>query len=158
MLKVSDLVSGLAVAAFGLAVFLRAQSFPVAGGVAVSQSFYPGLIGAALVLLGLALAASALIRGAALPLGGRVEWVRRPGNVVAVLSVPAAILCYGLLSQRLGFIATSFLVATGLLLAFRVRAATSLAVAFCLTAILYAVFVRMSRVPLPYGVIEAMLP
>ena len=51
MLRVSDLVSGLVVAAMGLAIFLRAQSFPSVGGVAIAPSFYPGLIGAVLTLL-----------------------------------------------------------------------------------------------------------
>ena len=36
MLRVSDLVSGLVVAAMGLAIFLRAQSFPSVGGVAIA--------------------------------------------------------------------------------------------------------------------------
>ena len=158
MLRVSDLVSGLVVAAMGLAIFLRAQSFPSVGGVAIAPSFYPGLIGAVLTLLGIVLAASTVLRRRALPIAGSVEWLRQPQNLVAVLSVPVAILCYGLLSPRLGFIVTSMLVTTGLLLSFRIRAATSLVIAACLTLVLYLVFVRLLHVPLPAGLIEGMLP
>ncbi len=157
MLRVSDFVSGLVVAIVGLAIFLRAQSFPSVGGVAIAPSFYPGLLGAVLMLLGAALAVSAVLRGQILPIIAPIDWLRQPATVVAVLSVPAAIICFGLLSPMLGFIATAFLITTGLLLAFRVSLATSLIVALCLTLVLYLVFVRMLNVPLPAGLIEGML-
>lgn len=158
MPRVSDLASGLAVAGLGVAIFLKAQTFPAVGGVAAAPSFYPGMIGAVLVALGLALAAGAIIRRSAFPLAGRIEWFRRPANLVAVLAVPAAIILYGVLGERIGFIAACLLVATGLLLAFRVRPATSAVLGLGVTLMLHLIFAKLLRVPLPYGFVEMCLP
>lgn len=157
MLKVSDFGSGLAIAGLGLAIFARAQSFssPAAG--SVSPAFYPGLIGLALAACGAGLAVAAVRRGAVRPVAALPRWLVRPGNVLAVLAVPAAILAYGLASPSLGFLATSILVMFGLLLAFRVSLLWSVAVALILPALLYVVFVILMRVPLPYGIIEGWL-
>ena len=84
MLRVSDLVSGLVVAAMGLAIFLRAQSFPSVGGVAIAPSFYPGLIGAVLTILCYSSLAMVLFCGALAlmlrPLVARL-WTRRARRV-----------------------------------------------------------------------------
>ena len=158
MLKVSDLASGLAIAGLGLAILLRARTFPSIGASPVSPAFYPGLIGAVLTACGLALVVMSLKKKAALPIAEIPDWMRRPGNFVAVLAVPAAIIAYGLLSPPLGFLATSVLVTFGLLLAFRVNVLWSAGVALVLSVSLHVIFVMLMRVPLPYGVIEAMLP
>ena len=133
MLRVSDLVSGLTIAGLGLLVFLRSQTFPAVGGVAIAPSFYPGVIGSILMGLGLALAVRAVLRKEVFPLIRSLDGLRRPGSVVALLAVPLAIVVYGLLSPVIGFIATSFPVSFGVMLAFRVRLQTSVLVAFCLT-------------------------
>lgn len=158
MLRASDLISGLAVAGLGAFILLQSRNFPQVGGIGVAPSFYPGVIGGVLLLCGLSLAATSVRRGEALPLADKVDWFRRPGNVVAVASVPASIVLYGLLSQPLGFLATCFLVSAGLLLAFRVRLVICLVTALFVTAALYLIFVTLFRVPLPYGVIERLLP
>ncbi|WP_158626042.1 tripartite tricarboxylate transporter TctB family protein [Arsenicitalea aurantiaca] len=158
MLKVSDLGSGLAIAGLGLAIIVQAQGFPSVGASPVSPAFYPGLIGTVLLGCGLALALGSLLKKEAMPLGVLPEWLRRPGNILAVLAVPAAIIAYGLLSPVLGFLATAFLVTLGLLVAFRVNWLWSLGTAFVLSGLLHLVFVVLMRVPLPYGFIEALLP
>ena len=157
MLRVSDLVSGLAVAGLGLSIFLRSQTFPAVGGVAIAPSFYPGLIGGVLVLLGLVLALHAVLRKEVFPLVHPLNLLRRPGNAVALLAVPLAIVAYGLISPDIGFIATAFPVSLGVMLAFRVRLGTGALAAFCLTLVFYLVFAKILRVPLPYGLIEAVL-
>lgn len=157
MLRVSDLVSGLAVASLGLAILLQARTFLSVGASPIGPSFYPGLIGSVLIGCGAVLAITSLVKSAAMPFGVVPDWAKRPGNVLAVLSVPAAIIAYGLLSPALGFIATAMLVTLGLLLAFRVNWLWSLAVAVVLPAVLHLVFVVLMRVPLPSGVIEAVL-
>ena len=157
MLRVSDLVSGLAVAGLGLFVFLRAQTFPAIGGVAIAPSFYPGLIGAILMVLGLALALQTLLRKAVFPLVHSLDRLRQPGNIMALLAIVLAILAYGLLSPAIGFIATVFPVSFVVLLAFRIRPGIGALTAFCLTVAFYLLFAKILRVPLPYGFIEALL-
>ncbi len=157
MLKVSDLCSGLVVAGLGVGILARAQSFQTVGASPISPAFYPGLIGLVLAACGLGLVVAAVRRGEVRPLGVLPEWLARPGNILAVVSVPVAILAYGLLSPQLGFLATSVLVMLGLLLAFRVSVLWSVAVALILSALLHVVFVVLMRVPLPYGIIEGWL-
>jgi len=158
VLKVSDLASGLAIAGLGLAIFARAQGFSSPAASAISPAFYPGLIGLALTACGLGLAAAALRRRAVRPLAVLPGWAVRPGNLLAVLSVPAAVLAYGLASPALGFLATAVVVLFGLLLAFRVSLVWSVCVALILPAFLHIVFVVLMRVPLPYGLVEGWLP
>lgn len=157
MLKVGDLCSGLVVAGLGLAIFSRAQSFESVGASPISPAFYPGLIGLVLAVCGLGLVVAAIRRRAVRPLAVVPGWMARPGNIVAVLSVPVAIVVYGLLSPMLGFLATSVPVMLGLLLAFRVSLLWSLAVALILPVLLHIVFVILMRVPLPYGIVEGWL-
>ncbi|MEF2552629.1 tripartite tricarboxylate transporter TctB family protein [Aurantimonas sp. A2-1-M11] len=158
MLKVSDLGSGLAVAGLGLAVFLRAQTFPSVGASSVSPAFYPGLIGVVLMGSGAGLAITGAKREGAWLLRAMPVWMRRRENLVAVLAVPAAIIGYGLLSPVLGFLATVFLVTLSLLIAYRVKLLRSAVVAFTLSVLLHIVFVVAMRVPLPYGFVERLLP
>lgn len=157
MLRVSDLVSGLAVAGLGTVILLQARTYPSVGASPISPSFYPGLIGVVLIGCGAALAITSLVRGGAMPLAVMPDWIRRPGNIVAVLSIPVAVVAYGLLSPSLGFLATSTLVMLGLLLCFRVTWLWSVGIAVALSVALHVVFVVLMRVPLPSGLIEAML-
>ncbi|WP_108662471.1 tripartite tricarboxylate transporter TctB family protein [Acuticoccus kandeliae] len=157
MLRVSDLGSGLAIAGLGLAIFIHAQTFPSVGGVAIGPSFYPGLIGVVLMICGLALAGQSIRQRKAFPLAQVFPWIRKTENVLAVISIPVAILVYGLASPSLGFIATCLVVSLGLLLVFRVKWWMSILVASGLTAMLYVTFVIFMRVPLPYGIVERWL-
>jgi putative tricarboxylic transport membrane protein len=157
VLRVSDLVSGLAVASLGALIVLQAQTFPSVGASPISPSFYPGLIGTVLMACGAALAITSLVKGGAMPLGVMPDWLRRPGNILAVLSIPAAIVAYGTMSPSLGFLAASALVMLGLLLCFQVKLLWSVAIAIALPTMLHVVFVVLMRVPLPFGLIEAML-
>jgi len=158
MLKISDLGSGLAIASLGAVIFAQSRSFPAAGGVPVGPSFYPGLIGCVLFACGLVLAIGSIRRKTAWPIAEIPEWMAKPKSVVAVIAIAAAIVAYALLSTTLGFLATSLLVTTALLLAFGVNWLTSLGAALCLSVVLHVVFAILMRVPLPYGFIERMLP
>ena len=157
MIKVSDLVSGLAIAGLGLGILLQARTFPSVGASPINPSFYTGLIGMVLMGCGVALAATSIVRKAAIPLAAVPDWARRSGNALAVFSVVAAIVAYGLLSPVLGFLATATLVALGLLLAFRANWLWSLGIAVALSIALHLIFVVLMRVPLPSGFIEATL-
>ncbi|KKB86064.1 hypothetical protein VW29_04030 [Devosia limi DSM 17137] len=158
MLKVSDLGSGLAIASLGALVFAQSRSFPAAGGVPVGPSFYPGLIGGVLFVCGVALAISSIKQRTALPVVALPGWTRKPRSVLAVGAIVAAIVLYAVLSAQLGFLATAMLVTTVLLLAFGVRWYASLGAALALSVVLHVLFAVLMRVPLPYGLIERMLP
>lgn len=158
MFRVSDLGSGLAIASLGAFVLMESRTFPDAGGIPVGPSFYPGLIGGVLTMAGLVLAANALRRHAAFPIVERPQWLRPGKGLLAVFAVPAAVIAYALLAPALGFLATSFLVMTALLMAFGVRWHVSVITAVGISAILHVVFALLMRVPLPFGFIEQLLP
>ena len=107
-----------------------------------------GLCGAALVVRGLR------ARG---PLVVIEDWVRDPARLVSFLLLPAAVLAYILLSDRLGFIPTAFLLLLALFLWFRARPVVALPVAAGVTLVVHWFFASLMRVPLPRGILDPIL-
>src|SRR5512134_302909 len=121
-MKLADAIAGLAAATLGLAVVLHARTFPPMPGQPVGPSLFPMLVGAGLIVAGIALTLAA-VRGPASaargprsavrrPLSEFVEfdpWARRPRMVANFLLVVADLLFYTLAVDRLGFLITAVL-------------------------------------------------
>ena len=153
-MRVGDRASGVFSIAFGAAVAAYAWSFPATPGHPVGPAAFPITIGCALV-----------IAGALLLFGGRHErrdsgielpaWTRdrRLGaNFVLVL---ASVVFYALAVERLGFLVTAILLLAILFGAFGVRRARILPLAVAVTLAIHFSFYTLLRVPLPWGVLEA---
>lgn len=85
------------------------------------------------------------------------DWTRIPKHLVSFLLIIAAMIVYILVSETLGFIVTAILLQLGLFLWFSVRPLTALAVAVAATAVVQYGFVNLLRVPLPRGLLDAIL-
>jgi putative tricarboxylic transport membrane protein len=87
------------------------------------------------------------------------EWARKPRTYGLFGAVVGSMVFYIFASGRLGFLLSCFLMLAGLLLVTR---GTSRAVSIVITSAvvsvaIYLIFVRMLRVPLPFGIVESLL-
>lgn len=153
-MKLNDALSGLIVTIAGLAIVLHARTFPPMPGQPVGPSFFPSVIGGALVLLGAAL----LFGGAhrrGVPWVEFEDWVRRPRMAANLALTIGLVLAYSLAVDRLGFLITAILFLSLMFLAFGVTRAWILPVAIAVTLAIHYGFYSLLRVPLPWGVLEA---
>lgn len=155
-----DIVLGLLVALLGGAVLWIAGGWQPMAGMAYGPGFFPGLIGAGLVICGAAL----VIGGLRARLAGRGgpplrldAWWGRPLALARAGAVIAAVIGYLLLAPLLGFLLTLFLVAIGLFAILAVRWWLALLLALVTPAVLFYVFGTLLRIPLPRGPIETLI-
>ncbi len=148
----SDRLWGLLWSLFGLAVFWRAQSFPVLPGQAYGSALMPGIVGAGLFLCGLALIAADLRRRPRPPLVRLSAEARSRARLIDAGAILAALVAFILLAGRLGFLITATAVIGGLVWRFRGRA-PFLAFGLALAAVLVVdwLFRVLLLVPLPLG-------
>lgn len=152
-MNVRDTVAGGLTLALGLAVATHAATFPPMPGQPVGPGLFPTLVGAGLALLGLALVAAAR-RGAADVVGAAVDWTRHPHLVRNFLLVVADLVFYAVAVDGLGFLLTSILFLTVLLVAFGARRRLIIPVAILVTLAVHIGFYTVLRVPLPWGVLQ----
>jgi putative tricarboxylic transport membrane protein len=151
--KVRDTVAGALTLVLGLAVATSAWTFPPMPGQPVGPGLFPTLVGAGLALLGLALVVAA--RGRAADVAGQaVPWTRHPHLVRNFVLVIADLIFYAVAVDGLGFLVTSILFLTVLLVAFGVRRGLILPVAVAVTLAVHVGFYTVLRVPLPWGVLQ----
>lgn len=158
-MKFSDAITGAVFLALAAFVFVYAGSFPAMRGVAFGPDLFPRIIA---VMMGLG--ATILIVGALRPAGRQptilvAQWARDPRSYLLFAAVLGSATFYILFSETLGFLLSSFLMLGCLLLVTRgrTRLVSSSVIAATVSVVMYLVFVRMLRVPLPFGVVEALL-
>lgn len=151
-MKLGDALSGLLAAIAGIAVVLHALTFPPMPGQPVGPSLFPIAIGAGLALAGAALIATDLRTRTFVTLDA---WARRPRMVANFLLVVADLTFYAIAVDALGFLITSVVFLGALFLAFGVRRARILPFAVAVTLVMHYGFYTLLRVPLPWGVLEA---
>lgn len=154
-MKLNDALLGAILIGFAGWVWWMTTFFPAFPGQDYGPNLFPRILafgiggcGAVLVLRGLRSGAPAVA------LAG---WTREPARLLSFLLIPGAALAYMLLADRLGFIPTAFLLLFGLSLWFRARPALALPVAAGMTLLVHWFFAGMMRVPLPRGLMDAVL-
>lgn len=153
-MKLSDTLSGLLIVLAGIAVVAHAAGFPPGPGQPIGPSAFPTVIGIGLTLLGAGLAYT----GRRAPAASWVEgdgWLRKPRMVLNFVLVFASLLFYSFVVHRVGFFITAFTFLSVLFLAFGVTRAWIAPVAFAVTLLIHYVFYSLLRVPLAWGVLEA---
>lgn len=153
-MKFNDAVSGGALLALAVAVIAYARGLPKMPGQFVGPGLFPTVVAAALAVGALVLIARGLRARAAGGEAGRAwlrldAWARSPAALLRLLAIPAFILAYVLLSERIGFVPVAVAGLAGLMLLAGVRRPTALAVAAAATAAVYYAFAVVLRVPLP---------
>ena len=156
-MQVSDRISGLFFAAFGLVIIAIAWGYRNPTGVFTSPALFPMIVGAIIIACGLGVAAGlgAASEGAAddTPQAVRPTW----GTLAALAVVPLCILFYILAAHGIGSTAAGVIVVLAPALVWRVRLVTAVVVAVVASLSVNALFILGLRVPLPGGVIERLL-
>jgi putative tricarboxylic transport membrane protein len=152
-MKLNSTLSGLLVLIVGLAIAAQARSFPSIGGQSIGPAFFPTIIGAGFLLCGLALIVSG--RRSREPWIEAGEWTRRPRMVFNFLLVFADLVFYAFAVSGLGFLITAIVFLSVLMIAFKVPPARIVPLALAVTLVMHYAFYTLLRVPLPWGVLEA---
>lgn len=158
-MKFNDAIAGALFVVLAICVFVYAGTFPAMRGVAYGPDLFPRIIA---VMMGVG--GAMLIVGGLRPAGRQpwlqlADWARKPKSYGLFAAVVGSMVFYILASDRLGFLLSSFLMMSGLLLVTRgpSRLVSSFVVAAVVSAGIYLIFARMLRVPMPYGFVEALL-
>lgn len=154
-MRLNDALLGALLLGFAAWVWWLTGFFPAFPGQDYGPNLFPRILAAGIAGCGALL----VLRG--LRAGGRAVtlegWVREPARLLSFLFVPAAVVFYLLLSDRLGFIPTAFVILLALFLWFRARPVVALPVAAGVTLAVHWFFAGLMRVPLPRGVLDAVL-
>lgn len=153
-MKVNDVLSGALTGAFAIAIFAGAQGFSRIPGQNVGPEVFPELIAAGMMLCAVILVA----RG--MKTLGRERWISLPDwlghgrTAFGFLLVPLTLAFYVAASDGLGFIPTSVLLLLAMFLTYGVRWRTALIVALIGAVAIHALFYKLLKVPLPWGILS----
>ena len=146
-----DRALGIVLALLATAVLWTARTFPAVPGQKVGAGFLPTIVGAGLLVCALLLVRRSFAAGAGddVPPAPRRSERWRIGAVV-----PAAVLGYIALADRLGFLVVAPLMLLATLRAFGVGWRGALAWAVAGTLVVHLAFYKLLRVPLPWGILR----
>lgn len=150
-MKLNDTVWGALLLALSFAVLWNIRSFPQIPGQSIGPAAFPGLL--AVLLAGCAVLL--IVRGVRAGMT-RFElgaWARSPRHVGNFLLALAAPLFYIFTVNRLGFLVTATVILLALFLKLRVRPGVAVLVAVLTALVIHAVFYKLLRVSLPWGVL-----
>ncbi len=153
-MKINDVLSGGLIGAFAAAVFLHARTFPGMPGQNVGPNLFPQLIAAGLLICAILLVIRGVKATGKQGLVDMPEWVGANRTTVGFLMIPFALVLYAIVSEMLGFIATAILFLLPLFLIFGVKPRTAAVVSVLSALVIHAMFYKLLKVPLPWGVLS----
>ena len=158
-MKANDAITGAIFLAIGIFAFVYAGTFTALPGIKYGPDLFPRLIATLMGLGGVILIVGSVRSSGGIPLFTIAEWARRPRNHLILAAVVASIAFYIVASAWLGFLVSGFLMLGGLLAVTRgtSRLLSSAIIAAAVTIVIYLIFARLLRVPLPMGVIELLM-
>ena len=145
-----DAPIGASFLVLALAVLWHIREFPPAPGQPYGPALFPGLIA-----VGLAVCSALLMLQAWRVPAGRATGTGAPGAGWLAFTVTLGVLAgYVLLVDRLGFLPTAVIMLGGLLWAYGVRRTLIAPIALVAALLVHAVFYKLLKVPLPWGVLS----
>jgi putative tricarboxylic transport membrane protein len=152
-MRFNNAAPGILLILFALAEIAYATSFPRLHGQDYGPDLFPTLIGIGLLVCGIILVVQGIRERATVPMVDIGDWAQDQGNVINVFTLLACIIFYILASNGLGFIPTSLLVLTTLLIRFGSTWRTALLIAGITTIVIHTLFAKLLLVPLPWGIL-----
>ena len=157
-MRANDILSGLALIVFSLAMMTLTLTFPEFPGQKYGPSLFPRVLGAGLILCGAALVRNGLAaRRAGASWLELAPWTRDPWRVMSLLMILALLLAYILASETVGFIPIALAFLLALFVWLGVRLVPAVLTAVITTMAIHWFFSTMLRVPLPRGWLNAIL-
>jgi putative tricarboxylic transport membrane protein len=157
-LRANDILSGLALIVFSLAMITLTLTFPDFPGQKYGPSLFPRILGGGLILCGAALVRNGLAgQRTGAPWLELAPWTRDPWRVTSFLMTLALLLVYILASEPVGFIPIALAFLLALFVWLGVRLIPAVLIAVVTTIAIHWFFSTMLRVPLPRGWLNAIL-
>ena len=157
-LRANDILSGLALIVFSLAIIALTLTFPDFPGQKFGPSLFPRVLGVGLILCGAVLIRNGLAaRRAGAPWLELAPWTRDPWRLTSFLMTLALLLFYILASESVGFIPIALVFLLALFVWLGVRLVPAVLTAVVTTIAIHWFFSTMLRVPLPRGWLNAVL-
>lgn len=170
-MRLPDWLTGSVLFVLALVVLWHVQSFPEIPGQPYGAALFPGLAAVGLAAASLVMTALSLRRqrsigdppiDGVLPASGAQDAAAaaeetatpRGRRLLALGLSVAAIAFYAFVAPTLGFIPTGALVLAVLMLAFGTRPLLIVPVALTATLLIHAVFYKLLKVPLPWGILQ----
>jgi putative tricarboxylic transport membrane protein len=151
-------VIGAVLVLFAIYMIWHTRTFPAMPGQDYGPALFPVLIGVGFVVTGLILIASGLRRRRAEPWFAGGDWLRSRRHLIGFLSIIGGLVAYILVSDWLGFIPTALLLLFGWLVLFRNgKPVSSLVIALAVTLVVNYAFGQLLLVPLPLGLLQALI-
>lgn len=151
-MKFNDALIGAVLIVLATAIGFHIRGFPEMPGQKFGAALFPGLIAAGLLVCGLMLFVRGVRSGDRLVV--MVPWMRMPQQVANFLLVCALLVFYILASNALGFVLCGVIILMALFLKLAVPPLRAAIVAVVATLIIHALFYKLLRVPLPWGVLQ----
>ena len=154
-MRINDAVLGIITMATSIFIIIVARTFPALPGVPYGPGLFPSIVAGCMLMGGVIL----VFKGfRVLPETGWLTldpWAKTVRSYITLGLIFAALFFYILFSDKLGFIITCMLILLPLLLWTRghKRILSSLIISVSFSLIIYLVFVKFMRVPLPSGLL-----
>lgn len=152
-MRFSDAIFGIVLIVFALAEIAYTQTFPRLHGQDYGPDLFPMIVGLGLIVCGVILILKGVAHRATVPVATVGDWAQDRGNILNVVLLLGSIAFYILFSDWLGFIPTSLLILTTLLVRLGSSWLTSIVVAVATTLIIHSLFAKVLLVPLPWGIL-----
>lgn len=152
-MRFNDAIFGIVLIVFALAEIAYTQTFPSLHGQDYGPDLFPMIIGSGLIVCGIILILKGVAHRTNVPMMTVGDWAHDRGNVLNVVVLLGSIAFYILFSGWLGFILTSLLILTTLLVRLGSGWLTSVIVAVATTLIIHSLFAKVLLVPLPWGIL-----
>lgn len=152
-MRFNDAVFGIVLIVFALAEIAYASTFPRLHGQDYGPNLFPIILGVGLLICGVFLIFKGWAVRSKIPMAVVGDWAQDRANVTNVGLLLASMVFYILASNWLGFILTSLVILTTLLVRLGTTWRTSLIIAFATTFIIHTLFAKVLLVPLPWGIL-----
>ena len=155
-MRFNDAVSGAALLALAIAILFNISTYPAIPGQSVGPAVFPGLLAILLILCALLLIRKGMTDShteAWVTLG---DWMKSRYHLRNFLVTIACLVFYIVASKPLGFLLCGTVILAAMFWALAVRRVLILPLAVLITLVIHTVFYKGLRVPLPWGVLQAL--
>ena len=152
-MKINDAIIGAVLALLGIVVLFHVQSFPKIPGQQYGPGLFPGSIAVGFLVCGVLLIVSGVRERAGARWVAPEAWVRSPRHVRAVIAIVGGLAVYIALADVVGFLILAPILMFVWFVALGVRLRIAIIAAALTTLVIWFVFYKLLRVPLPWGVL-----